>query len=110
MCLYVAYIEKGHALVISKKPYPDIFDIPDEVLSAVAVASKKVAVAVKKVTSAEGINILQNNCSAAGQEVMHYHVHVIPRFDNDGLKLNFKPGKLDDHDAKELVSAIKAAL
>lgn len=96
--------------MISKKAYPDIFDIPEEVLSAVAVASKKVAVAVKKATQAEGINILQNNRSAAGQEVMHYHVHVIPRFSNDGLKLSFSSGKLADGEAQELLASIKAAL
>lgn len=102
--------EQGHALVISKKPYPDIFDIPDEILSAVAVASKKVALAVKKVTGAEGINIIQNNRKAAGQEVFHYHVHVIPRFENDGLKLFFKQGKLSENEANELLTSIKAAL
>lgn len=101
---------QGHALVISKFPYPDIFDIPEDVLSAVAVASKKVAVAVKKAVSADGVNILQNNRSAAGQEVVHYHVHVIPRFDNDGIKLGFKPGKIGEDEAKELLESIKAAL
>lgn len=101
---------QGHALVVSKKRYPDIFDIPDEVLSAVAVASKKVAIAVKKAVSADGVNILQNNRAAAGQEIMHYHVHVIPRFDNDTIKLPFKPGKLAEDEAKTLLEVIKAAL
>ena len=79
-------------------------------MSAVAVASKKVAIAVKKAVGADGVNILQNNRAAAGQEIMHYHVHVIPRFDNDTLKLPFKPGKLSEDDAKALLEDVKAAL
>ena len=73
-------------------------------------ASKKVAQAVSKVVKADGVNILQNNRAAAGQEVMHYHMHVIPRFDNDGVKLPFSSGKLSETDAKELLDSIKAAL
>ena len=97
-------------LVVSKLPYPDIFHIPDEVLSAAAVASKKVAIAVQKATKADGVNIVQNNRPAAGQEVFHYHLHIIPRFENDGLKLNFQSGKLAEGEAKELLDSIKAAL
>jgi histidine triad (HIT) family protein len=101
---------KGHALVISKLPYPDIFAIPDEVIAAVAVASKKVSAAVLKAAKADGVNIVQNNRPASGQEVMHYHVHVIPRYEGDGIKLGFASGKLAETDAKELRDSIVAAL
>lgn len=70
--------------------------------------SKKVAIAVKKAVSADGVNILQNNRAAAGQEVMHYHMHVIPRFENDGIKMGFKSGKLGEEQAKTLLENIKA--
>jgi histidine triad (HIT) family protein len=95
---------------MSKLPYPDIFHTPDEVLSAAAVASKKIAVAVQKAVKADGINIIQNNRPASGQEVFHYHIHIIPRFDNDGIKLPFSSGKLAEGEAEELLDSIKSAL
>ncbi len=75
----------GHALVIPKAHYVDIFDIPAEELAAVHVASKAIASAVKKATGADGISIIEQNGKAAGQDVFHLHVHVVPRF--AGVKL-----------------------
>mmetsp|Transcript_17869 Transcript_17869/g.19900 ORF Transcript_17869/g.19900 Transcript_17869/m.19900 type:complete len:142 (+) Transcript_17869:92-517(+) len=105
-------VNKGHTLVISKQPYPDLMSIPDDILAEVAVATKKVAIAVKKATNADGVNIVQNNCAAAGQVVFHYHAHVIPRFEKDGLRF-FQPkeAKSYQHDegtkqAKDIADAI----
>jgi histidine triad (HIT) family protein len=78
-------LSMGHALVIPKAHYADIFDIPAKDLAAVIVASKAVAVAVKKATGADGISIIEQNGKAAGQDVFHLHVHVVPRF--NGVKL-----------------------
>jgi histidine triad (HIT) family protein len=75
----------GHSLVIPKAHYVDIFDIPAKDLAAVIVASKAVAAAVKKATGADGISIIEQNGKAAGQDVFHLHVHVVPRF--AGVKL-----------------------
>jgi histidine triad (HIT) family protein len=75
----------GHALVIPKAHYVDIFDIPAKDLAAVHVASKTVATAVKRATGADGISIIEQNGKAAGQDVFHLHVHVVPRF--AGVKL-----------------------
>ncbi len=77
----------GHTLVVPKKPFRNIFDIDDETLTAVWRTTRKVAKAVKEAVGAEGMNINTNNEAVAGQLVFHYHVHIIPRFKNDGIRL-----------------------
>ena len=84
--LDIAPINKGHALIISKEHHKDLLDMPETTLAEITKAAKKVAKAVVKATGADGFNIGQNNGKAAGQLVMHFHLHVIPRFENDGLK------------------------
>jgi histidine triad (HIT) family protein len=75
----------GHTLIIPKAHYVDIFDIPQEVLSQVHKVSKQIAFAVKKATAADGISIIQQNGKAAGQDIFHLHVHVVPRFKGQKL-------------------------
>ena len=73
------------------------------------VAAKKIAEAVKKGTNAEGINVGMNNDPASGQVVFHAHIHIIPRYNNDGLKL--WPGKpYQDGQAREIQKRILAEL
>ncbi|HET8574831.1 MAG TPA: HIT family protein [Candidatus Paceibacterota bacterium] len=81
----------GHTLVIPKEHFENLYEIPDKILSALFITTKKLAKAVKAGTKADGINIMMNNEPAAGQVIFHAHVHVIPRFQNDGLTL--WPGK-----------------
>lgn len=76
----------GHALIIPKTHYKNLYELPDKVLSDIAPLIKKLAVAVKYGVNADGINIIMNNDSAAGQIVHHAHFHIIPRFANDGLR------------------------
>ncbi len=78
-------LSMGHALVIPKAHYVDIFDIPANDLATVITVSKAVAAAVKKATDADGISLIEQNGKAAGQDVFHLHVHVVPRF--TGVKL-----------------------
>ena len=75
----------GHTLVIPKAHYVDIFDIPEKELSQVHKVAKLVAFAIKKATGADGISIIQQNGKAAGQDIFHMHVHVVPRFDGQKL-------------------------
>ena len=76
----------GHTLVVPKDHSENLYKMPDETLSAIAPLIKKIAVAVKNATNADGINIGMNNESPAGQIVPHVHFHIIPRFTNDGLR------------------------
>jgi histidine triad (HIT) family protein len=78
-------LNEGHTLVIPKEHYKNIFDIPRELICYVHEVTKKVAQAVEKATHADGISIIQQNGEAAGQEIFHLHVHVIPRFEGQKL-------------------------
>ena len=78
-------LNMGHTLVIPKAHYVDIFDIPEKELSQMHKAAKLVSSAIKKATAADGISIIQQNGKAAGQDIFHIHVHVVPRFEGQKL-------------------------
>jgi len=71
-------INVGHTLVVPKKHYENIYEISEDGVAHLYRIVKKIAYAVKKAVSAEGIRIVQNNGEAAGQVIFHLHVHVIP--------------------------------
>jgi histidine triad (HIT) family protein len=71
-------INIGHTLVVPKKHYENIYEIPEEEVAYLYKIVKKVTTAVNRAVDAEGIRILQNNGEAAGQVIFHFHVHVIP--------------------------------
>ena len=71
-------VNEGHTLVVPKKHYENIYDIPEEEAAYLFKIVKRVAHAVKDATGAEGIRIVQNNGEAAGQVIFHLHVHIIP--------------------------------
>jgi histidine triad (HIT) family protein len=78
-------LNMGHTLVIPKAHFVDIFDTPEEQISQVHKVSKQIALAVKKATKADGVSIIQQNGKAAGQDILHLHVHVVPRFEGQKL-------------------------
>jgi len=78
-------LNMGHTLVIPKAHYVDIFDIQEKELAAVHLVAKQLSFAVKKATGADGISIIQQNGKAAGQDIFHFHVHVVPRFEGQKL-------------------------
>ena len=86
----------GHTLVVPKVHYPDIFSMPEDMVSKVFIEAKRVAAAVQSAVSADGVNIYMNNGAAAGQVIFHAHIHVIPRFHGDSLKTF--PTKSYEHD------------
>jgi histidine triad (HIT) family protein len=108
--LDISPVHKGHALVIPKKHYSDIFDIPEDELKKVISAVKKVSKAVMQAVNADGISINQSNKSAAGQVVMHYHVHIIPRFSNDGLRLWPKGADYSEKEMQQVAEKIKSKM
>lgn len=71
-------VSRGHTLVVPKEHYADIFEIPEDLLSKVNIVVKKLSSRIKERLECDGINILQNNGSCAGQTVLHYHVHIQP--------------------------------
>ena len=82
---------KGHALVLPKNHYADLYEIPEDVFADAAKVAKKVAGTMKDKLSCDGLNLIQNNGEAAGQTVMHFHLHIIPRYENDGQHILWKP-------------------
>ena len=85
--LDIGPVNKGHTLVIPKKHYKNLFDMPKEELNDYLEVIQRVSKAIIKGVNADGININMSNEEAAGQVVMHAHFHLIPRFKDDGLKL-----------------------
>jgi histidine triad (HIT) family protein len=77
-------VNSGHCLVISKAHAPTLWDADPVDLQAAITAAQKVAVALKTVVKPDGLNMLQANGAAAFQSVPHYHLHLIPRWNNDG--------------------------
>lgn len=89
-------IIKGHTLVIPKTCYDPVTETPDEVLSKLMSVCKRIAAAQIGALGADGVNIIQNNGTAAGQVVPHIHFHVIPRFEGDGHHWNWNAKKYAD--------------
>lgn len=99
---------KGHALIIPKEHYANIFDMPDPLLQKAYTLAKKMAAQLKDTLECDGINILQNNGEAAGQTVFHFHIHLIPRRTKDHIGITWKPGTLTEQDKEEILSKFKA--
>jgi histidine triad (HIT) family protein len=78
-------VNEGHTLVVPKKHYENIYEMPEEELAYLFKIVKRVAFAVKDSMDSEGIRIVQNNGSAAGQVIFHFHVHVIPIKSHQGF-------------------------
>ena len=81
----------GHTLVVPRDHWENIYEIPEKILVDLAAVVKRVSVAVKKSVGADGVSILQLNGRAAGQTVMHFHFHVIPRFRCDSISKALGP-------------------
>ncbi len=78
-------LNMGYTLIIPKTHYVDIFDTPEYELGQIHKIAKKMSFAIRKTTDADGISIIQQNGKAAGQDIFHIHVHVVPRFEGQKL-------------------------
>ncbi len=94
--LDIAPVHYGHTLVIPKAHHENLLDLPDALWMEMGQVCRRVAQALRAALHAQGFNIGMNNFEAAGQEVFHAHLHVIPRYHTDGLRLfpqaSYKPG------------------
>ena len=100
----------GHTLVIPKKHYVDIFDVPNETLSKVHITSKRIAPAIKTATNADGISIIQQNGKSAGQDIFHLHVHIVPRFEGQKLPHFHELKEVDRQQLEIMAQRIKRCL
>ena len=108
--LDIGPLSRGHTLVIPKERKAFVHELSDESCAAIGRVLPRLSRAVMQATGATDYNVLQNNGTGAHQVVMHVHFHIIPRTETDGLGLRWPAGSLDDDDAEELVSAIRASL
>ncbi|MDP6693960.1 MAG: HIT family protein [Phycisphaerales bacterium] len=94
--LDVAPLSKGHTLVIPKQAVANMHELSEESGAALGRALVKITSAVVEATGATDYNILQNNGESAHQAVFHVHFHIIPKFDEKGLKIEWVPEELTD--------------
>ena len=94
---------KGHALILPKNHFANLFEIPEDMDAKAFILAKKIAKKMKDVFGCDGVNIVQNNGVAAGQTVFHFHMHIIPRYKNDTVNVGWKPGEAKE----DVINAIK---
>jgi len=100
----------GHTLIIPKHHYQGLFDLGEKESKEIIDFSKKIAGLLKEVLGCDGMNILQNNGQAAGQTVFHYHMHLIPRYENDTINMGWKPLEPTQEELKLTLDKIKGAI
>ncbi|NBI91292.1 HIT family protein [Lachnospiraceae bacterium] len=97
---------KGHALILPKNHYANLFELPDEDASKVMLLAKKMAGRMAGKLGCDGFNLVQNNGQAAGQTVFHFHLHLIPRYKDDGQTLGWKPLEPTQEELEEVKKII----
>ena len=98
---------KGHALILPKEHYDNLYELPDETAGKAMILAKKLAGEMSRRLNADGLNVVQNNGEAAGQTVMHYHLHLIPRYKNDGQHILWQPSEPSKEELEETRDLLK---
>lgn len=101
---------EGHLLVVPKTQYRDIYELPEEIGAAMMRVAIQMAKTLKAITNCDGINLIQSNEPAAGQEVFHIHLHVKPRYEDDSMTLAWDTSARPSEERAALTEAIKIAL
>lgn len=101
---------RGHALLLPKNHFANLFELDDETAQKAILVAKKMAGKMKDALGADGFNLVQNNGEAAGQTVFHFHMHLIPRYQGDTVGITWTPGELSDQDKEEILSKVRAQL
>ena len=101
---------KGHALILPKAHYANIYEIPEELAAKAIVLAKKMAGIMTEALDCDGFNIVQNNGEAAGQTVFHFHMHLIPRYKDDKAGFGWNTGELDEATKQEVLTKVLAKM
>lgn len=94
---------KGHALILPKEHYANLYELSDEVAAKALVVAKKVISKMTEILGCDGYNVVQNNGEAAGQTVFHFHIHLIPRYKDDEVNIAWKQGCLTEKIKTEIL-------
>lgn len=97
---------KGHALILPKDHYANIYELPEEMAGNVMKLAKKMATQITEKLGCEGFNLVQNNGDLAGQTVYHFHLHLIPRYHADGQTIGWKPQEVSQEELEEVRAQI----
>lgn len=97
---------RGHALIMPKDHAANLYELPEQSAGAAMVLAKKLAAAMRERLSCDGLNLVQNNGEAAGQTVAHFHLHMIPRYVNDGQSLEWTPGEAAPEELDEVLKIL----
>lgn len=98
---------KGHALILPKSHFANIYEMPDELAGKAMILAKKMASRMTEALKCDGFNVVQNNGEAAGQTVFHFHMHLIPRYENDNAGITWTPGTLTDEMKEEILTKVR---
>ncbi len=93
---------RGHVLILPKDHADNLLELPEETAGAAMKLAKKLAAHLIGTLKADGLNVVQNNGEAAGQTVKHFHIHLIPRYRDDGQVIGWKPGEPSAEELKAL--------
>lgn len=97
---------KGHALILPKEHYANLYDLPEETAGEVMKLAKKMATEMTERLGCEGFNLVQNNGDLAGQTVFHFHMHLIPRYRADGQKIGWEPQEVSIEELQQVKEQI----
>jgi histidine triad (HIT) family protein len=106
----VIITRENHPLVLTKEHIPDVYSLDDASACAVMREAVRIARAVKSVLRCDGVNLVQSNGSAAGQDVFHFHLHIKPRYDHDTVTLFWEHEHQPEETRRATMDAIKNAL
>ena len=98
---------RGHALLVPKEHFGNLFEMDEEHCKKAILLAQKLGCRMKEKLHCDGLNLVQNNGTAAGQTVFHFHMHLIPRYENDKAGFGWNQGELTD-EAKEELTALLA--
>ncbi|SCY37332.1 histidine triad (HIT) family protein [Lachnospiraceae bacterium XPB1003] len=98
---------KGHALILPKEHSANLFELPEETAGRAMKLAKKLGEQMVTNLKADGLNIVQNNGETAGQTVKHFHLHLIPRYKDDGQNILWKPGEVSADELELIKEQIK---
>ena len=99
-------VTKGHALILPKDHYRNLYEIDDSIAAKVLPLARKMAVTMTEKLGCDGFNVFQNNNEIAGQTVFHFHMHLIPRYKGDHVGLGWNKTELTDEDKDDILSRI----
>ena len=97
---------KGHALILPKEHFDNIYELDEDTAAKAFVLAKNMAGKMTEALGCDGFNIVQNNGAVAGQTVSHFHMHLIPRYKDDGQTIGWKPGEPTQEELEEIKNTI----